>query len=48
MTNCRAETGPVGWDGGGPGMRAREQAAKLAAGPVGWEPCGCETQSCKK
>ena len=48
VTDCRAETGPVGWDGGGPGMRAREQAAKLAAGPVGWEPCGCETQSCKK
>ena len=40
--------GASGVDGGGPRMRARGQAAKLAAGPVGQEPCGCETQSCKK
>ena len=40
--------GASGVGGGGPRMRARGQAAKLAASPVGREPCGCETQSCKK
>ena len=44
----RSPEGASGVGGGGPRMRARGQAAKLAASPVGREPCGCETQSCKK